>query len=376
MTSFFQISESIRRQVEALWREARLPRRWIFNWLRSIRGREIPFCCWPRETPLELLSLEQRQAFHRILRTGPRVSAPGNFLAFGDRAYPDFLAHLEDPPCVLYYLGDVSVLSHVGPRITVVGTRHCSYEARVSCEKLIAELVPYDPLIVSGMASGIDGVAHRAALRYGLKTLAVLGTPLDQPYPRSHRGLFQEIAQQGVVLSELYPGAVLGAWRFPERNRILAAWGEVLVVVEAPEKSGTLLTAQEALELGRDIFVIPGDWVRGNNQGGHRLVSQGAMLLTEVREILDTLPRAGKRGGAPESSCVEFAEENLSREQQEILNLLQDGPAFIDKICSLSKLPTPELISAVTHLILVGLVVELPGGELRRLKSFGDNLKT
>ncbi len=375
MASFFPISEHNRRQLEALWREVRLPRRWIFNWLRSIHGRGMPFCCWPREMPLEKLSSEQKQGFYRVLRVGPRSEAPGDFLVFGDDLYPDFLAQLEDPPCVLYYSGKISVLSHSGPRITVVGTRHCSYEARDSCEKLIAQLAPYDPLIVSGMASGIDGVAHRAALRHSLKTLAVLGTPLDQPYPRSHRGLFREIVQQGLVVSELYPGAASGVWRFPERNRILAAWGEVIVVVEAPEKSGTLLTAQEALELGRDIFVIPGDWIRSKNQGGHRLVNQGALLLTEVEEMLSLLAKGG-RGVEAASPRVSSGEENLSPEQQEIMNLLQGGSAFIDKICSLSKLPAPEVISAVTHLVLVGLIEELPGGELRRLKSFGDNLKT
>jgi DNA processing protein len=292
-----------------------------------------------------------------------------------DSEYSAMLHDLYDPPWVLYARGDVSLLNYPGPRIAVVGTRRASHYARRITAQLVAGCKPYRPLILSGMAWGIDGVAHQSALDAGMATLAVLGAPLDAGYSPSRQKLFHHIEGSGLLLTELYPGATMASWRFPERNRLLAALAQAIVVVEAPIPSGALLTAQEGLELGREIFVVPGGLIPHCNAGGHRLIQEGAHLLTHPREIFQVLGYEAAEplpGQIAEGLCGRKNSEvtpGPGREMEklvddldgQILKILQGGPLHVDKIIAISQRPAPAVLARLIEMSLGGSLSEAPG---------------
>ncbi len=285
-----------------------------------------------------------------------------NYFSFLDAIFPQCLNHLYDPPCGLYYLGDLQLLHHRGPWIGVVGTRYASQYAFKACEQIVMGLKPFDPVIVSGMAIGVDGKAHESALEFGIKTVGVLGTPLDQIYPPDHEDLFFRMRQQGLLLSEMPSGSELGPWNFPKRNRIIAGLVDTIIVVEAPEKSGALITAKFALDLGKEIYVVPGPIDSIKNLGGHRLIQEGANLLIDPKEIMV------RRGLATQESSKVSAKipqrdpgNELNAEQTKIFHLLKKGPQHIDNLVDLGQLPAPQISSLLMELCLKGWVQELPG---------------
>ncbi|HKY63293.1 MAG TPA: DNA-processing protein DprA [bacterium] len=288
-----------------------------------------------------------------------------DFFAAGDPRFPAKLNRLADPPTGLYFRGELALLQQAGPWIAVVGTRHATVEALRYCESLIIGLRPCSPVIVSGLAIGIDGMAHRSALNAGLATVAVLGSSLDQIYPPRHRPLARDILSQGLLVSELAPRTPLAPWHFPQRNRLIAALADLLVVVEAPEKSGALITADFALDLGIDIYVVPGRAASPNNRGGHRLIQQGAKLLMDPEEILVDLglqPPPSSRKTSP--AAVSKSAPSLGRlspEEYNILKIIGFQPAHIDKIAAMSHLATAQVIGLLQGLVLEGWLEEMPG---------------
>jgi len=266
--------------------------------------------------------------------------------------------------------------------VALVGTRRASRYALEICGRLVAEMKAFAPVIVSGLALGVDGMAHRAALSHGLKTVAVLGSSVADIYPARHRDLARRILQEGgLLLSETPPDRAVEPWHFPKRNRLIAALCDAVVVVEAPEKSGALLTADFGLDLGREIYAVPGSIEDGRNRGAHRLIQDGAKLLLEGREVFMDLglaePRKAEKGvvaeAGPGLSPPDPPLGPLRGLERKLLEIIAFEPSHIDKITDLSHLPNPQVAGLLMQLCLKGLVEELPGSTFQ-LRALGRDL--
>ncbi|HVR42561.1 MAG TPA: DNA-processing protein DprA, partial [Thermoanaerobaculia bacterium] len=209
-------------------------------------------------------------------------------IVLGDPDYPPLLAEIADPPLALFARGDRRLLSL--PALAVVGSRRASTYGLAAARRIARELVRGGVAVVSGLARGIDGAAHRETLEAGGATLAVLGTGVDLAYPPEHRTLRDRILECGLVLSELPPGTPPRREHFPVRNRIIAGLAHGVVVVEAGAKSGSLITARLALEGGREVFAVPGSIFSQTSEGGHRLIQDGAKLLHSMDDLWNELP--------------------------------------------------------------------------------------
>ena len=283
-----------------------------------------------------------------------------NILTLQDSAYPYRLKNIFAPPPVLYILGrlpEVDELAAIG----VVGTRRCTGQGIETCERISWETAKGGGLIVSGMALGIDSASHRGALRAGKKTVAVLGCGLDICYPRSNRKLMQDIISSGAVVSEYPPGSEPVGWHFPERNRIISGLSSGVLIAEAPEKSGAMITAKLALEQDRDVFAVDG----GDNpayagnaaliRDGAKPVESGADILEEYVHLypVDLNAAASKQ---PTAGTV-----NLTPDQQRIMNTLSDGEMQVDALIQKTGLAASQVLAALTMLEIKGMVKQLPG---------------
>lgn len=273
----------------------------------------------------------------------------------GDAAYPRQLAELHSPPRVLWSRGDHGVLD--APVVAIVGTRRATrYGERVTHE-IAAAFARAGVCVVSGMALGIDACAHRAALDAGGKTVAVLGTGADIAYPRAHTALHREIGARGLLLSEFPPGAKSGPGSFPRRNRIIAALASLTIVVEAPQRSGALITARDALDLGRDVAAVPGPIDSPQSVGSNNLLREGAHVLTSVGDALRLMGVE-----APVKLEPELHDDDETR----IWNVLESSAVSLDDLCARTTLPIARCLSAVTQLELRGVLECALTGEIRR----------
>ena len=275
--------------------------------------------------------------------------------ACGDREYPPQLLELHDPPPVLWSAGAWSTLE--APIVSIVGTRRAtSYGLRVARE-LSSSLARAGACIVSGMALGIDAAAHCAALEAGGRTVAVLGTGADVAYPRANVALHRRISAHGLVLSELSPGARADKGSFPRRNRIIAALASLTIVVEAPVRSGALITASDALELGREVAMVPGPIDSPQSAGTNEYLRDGAHVISSIDDalMLAGLPR--RSTNAPELG-------NAS--ERRVWDALGQGAASLDELCARSKLPAAACMATVTALELRGVIECALTGEVRR----------
>jgi DNA processing protein len=263
----------------------------------------------------------------------------------GRPGYPPLLAELYDPPArLLLRGGPAEILSR--PAVAVVGARSCSSYGTQVARDLARELAAAGVVIVSGLARGIDGEAHRGALAAGGLTVAVLGCGIDRDYPRAHAELARRIAEGGLIVSEYPPGVEPAPWRFPARNRIVAGLARATVVVEARERSGALITADFALELGREVFAVPGEITSGLSKGTNDLIRQGATPLLRPDDVLEALGLERPPPAPPPS---------LSPEATAVLVVLRDGAAALDEISRATGLGSPEVAVALTELELAGL---------------------
>jgi DNA processing protein len=269
--------------------------------------------------------------------------------------FPAALYDLDDPPPVLWTAGHHTMLD--GPVVAVVGTRRSTaYGERITRE-LVTALARAGATIVSGMAFGIDAAAHRAALAANGRTVAVLGTGVDIAYPRAHTALYREIADKGLLVSELSPGSPSHRGSFVKRNRIIAALASVTFIIEAPVKSGALGTADAALLLGRDIGVVPGAIDSPQSAGSNRLLQQGAHPIVEID---DALMLAGLD---PQPHAKPDLSDPL---EVRIWEALSRGASTLDELCARSAMPVAECLAAVTALELRGAVECALTGEVRR----------
>lgn len=270
----------------------------------------------------------------------------------GTSRYPALLTQLHDPPRRLYLRGGgQEVLER--PAVAVVGARSCSaYGAQVA-RTLARELAGAGIVVVSGLARGVDAEAHRGALDVGGATVAVLGCGIDRDYPARHAELARRIvAGGGLVVSEYEPGVEPAPWRFPARNRVIAGLALATVVVEARERSGALITADFALELGREVFAVPGEITAALSIGTNRLVGQGAAPLLGSGDVLAAL------GLEPALPAAPLA---VSDPAARVLGLLADGPRGQDELVRASALSASVVAAALVELELAGLAAEGEG---------------
>jgi DNA processing protein len=286
------------------------------------------------------------QAFlHGLVPLGIR------WLHRGDPAFPQGLGTIFDPPPGLFLRGGADLELLDAPSVAVVGARSCSsYGAQVA-RMLGRDLASAGLVVVSGMARGIDGEAHRGALEAGGRTVAVLGCGIDRDYPASHADLARRIREEGLVVSEYAPGVEPAPWRFPARNRIIAGLAAVTIVVEARERSGALITADLALEEGREVFAVPGEITSSLSTGTNRLIALGATPITAVEDVLR--PFGIEQADAPTADVSEPAAQLLVR--------LRDAPAGVDELARTSELDASALAAALSELEVAGLVAEAAG---------------
>lgn len=203
-----------------------------------------------------------------------------------DKTYPPMLKPINDPPIVLYAIGNTALLTDA-PALSVVGTRNPSSEAKEKIRQILTPLVKKEWVIVSGMAKGIDSLAHWLPLAYEGKTIAVLGGGFNHIYPRQNITLFNQIEEKGLILSEYPPHILPRPYHFPERNRIISGLGFGTLVIEATEKSGTLITVDQALDQGREVYAVPGSPLMPQTKGCHRMIQDGAKLIMNAEELLE-----------------------------------------------------------------------------------------
>lgn len=270
------------------------------------------------------------------------------YVTRADPLFPEALAQSEvDPPLVLFYKGNIDIARE--PCFAVVGTRRASGYGKYATEKIVGELAEHFT-IVSGLATGIDGYAHGAALNAGGKTIAVLGSGLFNASPSSNLKLFDEIAKDGLVLSEYTPDTHASVYTFPQRNRIISGLSKGVLVVEASEKSGSLITANCALEQGRDVFAVPGDIDKLRSVGTNKLIKQGAVAVTSASDVLDFYGIAhGGKKAAEKAVELDFSETRVITE-------LSSGDKSFDALMESCGLSVADLNSALSSLLINGLI--------------------
>lgn len=276
----------------------------------------------------------------------------------GDAEYPANLRNIYKPPPILYVNG--TILPQDEAAVALVGTRRPTHYGMQTCERLAYELALRGITIVSGMAIGIDTAGHRGALRAGGRTIAVLGSGHHNIYPRRNIGLYKEITEHGAVISEFPNEAPPDRWHFPQRNRIISGLSLGVVVVEAPKKSGALITADFALEQGRDVFALPGKVNSLASEGTHRLIKEGAKLVEGPEDIIEEL-EVHLEKFLKGKSARERVKIPLTEEEEKIFKLLTDEPRYIDAIAEESGLPVRSVSNALVNLTIKRVIKELPG---------------
>lgn len=288
-------------------------------------------------------------------------------VTLGDEDYPGALLHTADPPCLLYITGRISLLRYLRAEraLAVVGSRNPTPQGRVNARAFAQSLAQSGLTIVSGLALGIDGAAHEGALDNTaddqLKTLAVVGTGLDRVYPRQHLALAQRIAACGLILSEYPLGTPPLPENFPRRNRIISGLCQGTLVVEAALESGSLITAKQALEQGREVFAIPGSIHSPQSKGCHALIRQGAKLVESAQDVLEELRLPDPFAQVP------LALDTPAPAESGLLGLLGHDPVGLDALHARSGLDTATLQAQLLELELAGQVERLPGGLFQRL---------
>ncbi len=319
-----------------------------------------------------------------------------HILTYRDAAYPSRLKHIYDPPLVLYYKGLLPVFD-MQPVIGVVGTRKASAYGKTVAMDMSRELAASGALVISGGAAGIDSQALQGAIQADAPTVAVLGNGVDVCFPATNKGLFQKIEERGCLLSEYPPGTSALPWQFPRRNRIISGLSNGVLVIEAPKKSGALITARDAMEQGRDVFVVPGNINTATCMGSNALLQEGALAVFSgwdvlkdyapwypgVQQLIPKVPDSRQISWvaeqilAPNETCNDkkyvdniapSAYSDQSSEKivadplsRKLLECLTTEPIPVDQVIAQVQAPAAEVLGALTKLALLGMVINHPG---------------
>jgi DNA processing protein len=281
-------------------------------------------------------------------------------ITFDDDRYPPLLRAIADPPPVLWVRGSADALTR--PAVAIVGSRAATPYALEVSGRLARELSQDGLVVVSGLARGADGAAHRGCLGVEGATLAVLGSGPDIVYPLVHRELAGSICTKGALISELGPGAPPLPENFPLRNRLISGISLAVVVVEASERSGSLITARCALEQGRDVMAVPGSVLSGRNRGSHALLKDGAKVVENGDDILEGLGWPSCR----EPRAISTDEANLLKRDELLDRIAVGEPYDLEALAALTGLPGPRLLARLTEWELQGRVMRLAGSRFQR----------
>lgn len=309
----------------------------------------------------KLQTVQQGQAFGRemtrVHTTDVRV------LTLSDTDYPPALRWIPEPPPVLYLWGALQEDDSLA--VAMVGSRKPSPYGQAAAQRFSTALAQAGFTVVSGLARGIDSLAHQGALQAGGRTIAVLGSGINVIYPPEHRRLYDAIKTQGAVVSEFPFDTKPDRWNFPRRNRIISGLTLGTLVVEASDQSGSLHTARHAIEQGREVFAIPGRIDLPHSRGAHTLIKRGAKLVEELEDILEELPEAVRQAVRQRraSTAVEPASlpADLRPEEGQLLGLLSPEETHIEALITASQLPAQDVASILLALELRGLVRQFPG---------------
>jgi DNA processing protein len=292
-----------------------------------------------------------RAQLHSAEKVGAR------FITLWDEEYPEVLKNIYDPPLYLFIRGELQPRDEAA--VAVVGTRAPTAYGKVVTKAIAGDLAAAGVTIVSGMALGIDGEAHKAALEADGRTIAVLGSGIDVVYPKSHERLMEQIIEHGAVISEFPPGTGPSGGNFPRRNRVISGLCKGALIVEAPLHSGALLTAAHALDQNREVFAIPGLITSNNSRGVHRLIKNSrATLVESAEDIVRILGWAGVPKG--ESSDV-VPEPDLKGDEKAIWERLSVEPVHIDDLSRKLGMASHDLLGRLLMMELRGIVKQLPG---------------
>ncbi len=282
---------------------------------------------------------EQRE---RVRKLGVRV------IDYWSEDYPPLLRESLSPPVVLFCLGDIRLLRD--RCVSVVGTRKATSYGKAVVKKLTSQLVEAGFVIVSGLAFGIDALAHEVALKMGGKTVAILGTGVDVCYPSSNRRIYDQILQKGCVVSEFPMGTKPAKHQFPMRNRIIAGLSRATIVIEAPMGSGALITAQQAAEIGREVFAVPGDIDRKTSEGCNWLIKMGATPLLDCEQVLELYGLS----------------KQTVKEEDDFLKIFDEGPLQVEELSLKTGLSLPEVLAKLTEYELAGKIVKMSDGSYHK----------
>ena len=308
----------------------------------------------PPEQPAVIASAREwaGKALERAAKTGLTA------IPISDAAYPQWLRQIVDPPIVLWVKGTLADLTT--PAIAIVGSRHATPTGLSLGRQLAEGLAEAGLLIVSGLARGVDGVSHEGALAVGGKTLGVLGCGADVIYPAEHRDLTARVATSGGVLSELLPGTTPQPQYFPLRNRIISGLSRAVVVIEAGDRSGSLITARMALEQGRDVLAVPGNVLSGRNRGCHALIKDGARLVETVGDVLDELGWVKTDRNEPNSLGKSLETNGLASHLE---SRMAAGETYdADSLAALMGWAPSQLLAELAALEIRGRLIRVPGG--------------
>jgi len=269
----------------------------------------------------------------------------------GNSDYPPLLAEISDPPTCIWTRGDRRALSHLA--VAIIGARAASREGLIVAGDIASDLARAGVAVVSGLAKGIDAAAHKAALDAGGLTIAVLGTGIDRVYPAENQALSERIAEKGLLITEFRPGSAPEDWHFPRRNRIISGLSKAVVVVEAREKSGSLITARLAADQGRDVMAVPGSSVGGLNRGANALLRDGAKLVECAVDILQEL-------GISDSALRATSRQAGSLEVIEFT---------VDDIAAELQIPAGEALARLLEWELTGEIQRIGSGRFVRSRS-------
>jgi DNA processing protein len=274
-----------------------------------------------------------------------------NCIHLGTEDYPQLLREIADPPKCLWTLGDQVTLS--APGVAIVGARAASQEGLTAAYEIAFDLARAGVVVISGLARGVDSSAHRGALDGGGKTIAVLGTGIDVVYPAENTELTKRITERGLLVTEFPPGSAPEDWHFPRRNRIISGLSKVVVVVEAREKSGSLITARLAADQGRDVMAVPGSVIGGRNRGANALLKDGAKLVESAVDILQEL---GLESALP-------ARRSPDSEGRQVVEFT------VDEIAAQLAIPAGEALARLLEWELTGEVQRIGSGRFVRTRS-------
>ena len=272
--------------------------------------------------------------------------------------FPEKLLEIPQPPKQIYYSGNIPNWEET-KFVTIVGSRKYTNYGKEACEKIISGLRGHNISIISGLAMGIDSIAHKSAIENNLKTIAVPGSGIDPSviYPSINRSLADKIVESGgCLLSEFEPDFKATQWSFPQRNRIMAGLSDVILIIEATEKSGTLITARMGTDYNKDVAVVPASIFSAGSKGSNKLLSQGATPITCSEDLLDLLGFSSEKN--PEQKKLEF--ENCSDEEKQVLEFLSE-PLSRDELSRISKIPIMKLNPIISLMEIKGLIKENAG---------------